>query len=99
LSIEEQTLASVLRNIVIVMKLPVTLQNILSILILITNSNASSVAPLSVLLSKTTIQEKKGGHGCAANGCNETQSIGSALIPRYPEVVYGAIVISFAALA
>jgi hypothetical protein len=83
------------------MKLPVTL---LSIWILIITTGAKSLAPSlapssSVLLSNTTFQEKHGGHGCATHGCNETQSSGSTLGSGYLEAFYGAIIISFAALA
>jgi ABC-type phosphate transport system permease subunit len=81
----------VLRIFVIVMKFPVTL---LSLLILITITAASSLEPSSILESNTTFQEK---HGCPSQGCphNSASTLNSGCL----EMVYGAIIISLAALA
>jgi hypothetical protein len=86
----EETRDQVFNISTIVMKFPATL---LSLLILITITGASSLETSSVLKSNTTFQEK---HGCPSQGCphNGASTLNSGCL----EVVYGAIIMSLAAL-
>jgi hypothetical protein len=70
--------------------------SILSTSLLLIFAHASPHQAPGVLVSNTTLVEK---HGCPIGRCNGTHSAASSLSPGCLEVIYGVILLSFAALA